>query len=310
VTAPDDDASREPPVLARLLLQAALRLAARIPPSVSRGIASLVAAAEYRLSPGRRAAVLANLDQIARSGHPLLANPADREREARSVFRSYHRHLAEFLAQRGLSRADWDERFRFEGMEVLYRAAAAGRGAVVAAAHLGNWELAGLALARFGFRVHVVTGTQWNPLLHGAVRELKERSGIAVSTPEDGFRPLLASLRRGSLVVLLVDGDVYTRGRTARFFGRAVHFPSGPALLARRSGAPLLHAHSARTDDGLRIVFDGADLPDPALPLERDLARLTDCVAAAQERNIAAHVGEWCIFRPFFGAAPARVDAA
>lgn len=297
-------------MLARLLLQAALRLAARIPPSVSRDIASLVAAAEYRLSPARRAAVLANLDQIARSGHPLLANPADREREARAVFRSYHRHLAEFLAQRQLSRAAWDERFRFEGMEVLYRAAAAGRGAVVAAAHLGNWELAGLALARFGFRVHVVTGTQWNPLLHAAVRELKERSGIAVSTPEDGFRPLLASLRGGGLVVLLVDGDVFTRGRTARFFGRAVSFPSGPALLARRAGAPLLHAHSARTEEGLRIVFDGADLPDPALPLERDLERLTARVAAAQERNIAANVGEWCIFRPFFGPLPARADAA
>lgn len=297
-------------MLARLLLQTALGVADRIPRSVCRTIADRIAAAEYRLSPARRRAVLANLGQIARAGHPALGLPADRERCARSVFQSYHRHLAEFLAQRRLTRDAWDEGFRFEGMELLYRAVAAGRGAVIAATHLGNWELAGLALARFGFRVHVVTGTQWNGLFHAAVRQLKERSGIAVSTPEEGFRPLLASLRQGGLVVLLVDGDVYTRGRPAPFFGRAVPFPSGPALLARRALAPLLHAHAARTRDGHRVVFDGADLPDPALPLERDLQRLTARVAAAQERNIAAQVEAWCIFRPFFGPEPPRADAA
>lgn len=297
-------------MLARLLLQTALGLADRIPLSVCRGIADRIAAAEYRLNPARRRAVLENLGQIARAGHPDLALPAERERCARSVFRSYHRHLVEFLAQRRLTRDAWNEDFRFEGMELLYRAAAAGRGAVIAGSHLGNWELAGLALARFGFRVHVVTGTQWNGLLHGAVRGLKERSGIAVSTPEDGFRPLLASLRQGGLVVLLVDGDVYTRGRPAPFFGRAVPFPAGPALLARRAGAPLLHAHAARAGSGHRVVFDGADLPDPALPLERDLERLTARVAAAQERNIAAQVESWCIFRPFFEPEPPRADAA
>ncbi|HYJ33907.1 MAG TPA: lysophospholipid acyltransferase family protein [Candidatus Binatia bacterium] len=305
-----DDASRETPALARILLRIALGLAGRIPPSFANAASAAVASLEYRLSPTRREAVHANLREIARAGHPLLARPADRERCARSVFRAYHRHLAEFLGQGRLSPSAWDARFRFEGTEHLYRAAAAGRGAVIAASHLGNWELGGLALARLGFRVHVVTGTQWNPLLHGAVRELKERSGIAVSTPEDGFTPLIATLRQGGLVVLLVDGDVYTRGLTARFFGRAVSFPAGPALLARRAGAPLLHAHAAREAGGHRVVFDGADLPDRAIPLGRDLERLTARVAAAQERNIAAHVGEWCIFRPFFGASGAPADAA
>lgn len=298
-------------MLARLLLHAAFALAARIPPPITRFLAGRIASAEYRLSPARRAAVLANLEAIAAAGHPRLARASDREREARRVFRSYHCSVMEFLAQRRLTAASWDRAFRFEGMDLLYGAAASGRGAVVAASHLGNWELAGLALARFGFRVHVVTGTQWNPLLHGAVRALKERSGIAVSTPEDGFVPLLETLRRGGLVILLVDGDVYTRGLPARFFGRAVRFPAGPALLARRAGVPLLHAHAARTRDAHRVVFDGVDLPDPALPLDRDLARLTSRVAEAQERNIAAHVGEWCIFRPFFRpAAGARADAA
>jgi len=282
---------------------AALGVAPRIPPRAARALASLIAAVEYRFSPRRRAAVLSNLDVIGRSGHPRLARRADRERAARSVFRSYHRFFLEFLAQRRLIRAAWDRAFRFQGMEVLYAAVARGRGAIIAAPHLGNWELGGLALARLGFRVHVVTGTQLHPLFSGAARALKEESGISVSTPGDGFVPLLETLKHGGLVVLLVDGDVYTRGVSAPFFGRRVSFPAGPALLARRSEAPLLHAHSSRRGDRHWISFDGADAPDRALSLERDLERLTGRVAAALERNVAADVAQWCIFRPFFAAA-------
>lgn len=305
MTAPDD-ASRGRSLFSHFLVRAALGICAQTPPGVARAIASLLGAAEYRFRPTRRAAVLANLAQIARSGHPKLTHRSDRERTARSVFRSYHRFVAEFFAQRSLTRARWNDFFRFQGMDRLYEAVASGKGVVITAPHLGNWELGGLALARLGFRVHVVTGTQIHPIVHAAIRSLKEESGIAVSTPEDGFLPLLETLRNGGLVVLLADGDVYRRGLPAPFFGASIPFPAGPALLARRSGAPLLHAHAARTPRGHQISFDALDFPDRALSLRRDLVRLTGRMAAEQERNIAAHVAQWCIFRPFFQ--PPRSD--
>ena len=295
----------------RLLVQFVLAIAARIPPRAARALAGVLATLEYRLSPKRRAAVLANLAAIGASGHPLLARARNRDRTARAIFRSYHRFLFEFLAQHRLATAAaWHASFRFSGMEMLYGALAQGRGAIVAAAHLGNWELAGLALARQGFQVHVVTGMQLHPLLHRGIRSLKEASGIAVSTPADGFLPLLETLRRGGVVVLLVDGDVYTRGVSTRFFGRTVPFPAGPALLARRSGAPLLHAHASRFGSTHRVSFDGIDRSDPELPLKTDVVRLTSRVAAAQERNIAAHLGQWCIFRPFFVASARKAGAS
>jgi hypothetical protein len=34
--------------------------------------------------------------------------------------------------------------------------------------------------------------------------------------------------------------------------------------------------------------------------MEEDLDRLTRRVAEVQERTIAAHLDEWCIFRPMF----------
>jgi hypothetical protein len=47
------------------------------------------------------------------------------------------------------------------------------------------------------------------------------------------------------------------------------------------------------------------DEPDLSLPLREDLLRLTSLVARTQERNIAAHVSQWCIFRPLWSAADA-----
>ena len=260
----------------------------------------LTSSLEYSLASSRRRAVQSNLDRI-------LGPTADRDRTARAIFESYHRFVLEYLGQRGLDARALDTKFRFHGMETLYAALARGRGAVVSAPHVGTWELGGLAIARLGFRVHVVTGVQFHARLTGLARHLKEKERIQVSTPRDGFRPLLRTLRGSGLVVLLTDGDVFVRSLEAEFFGGPVPFPVGPALLARRSGAALVFAHAARrTEGGHRVFFDGYELPRPELPLREDLLRLTRLVAAAQERVIAAHLDQWCVFRPLF----AERDAA
>ena len=240
----------------------------------------------------RRRAVESNLDRIQGQADPGTAL---------AIFQSYHRFLLEYLAQRSLDARAIDTHFRFRGMETLYAALERGRGAVVSAPHVGNWELAGLATARLGFRVHVVTGVQFHRRLTGLARLAKEKQRILVSTPDDGFRPLLRTLRESGLVVLLTDGDVFTRSLPTEFFGRRVPFPVGPALLARRSGAAVVHAHAERHPDGDHsVVFDGYDVPRAELPLREDLARMTQRIADAQERTIAAFLDQWCVFRPIF----------
>jgi lauroyl/myristoyl acyltransferase len=288
-------------VIPDLVLRTLSRVTSAIPPLARHALAKRTASIEYRTAPGKRAAVLQNLGAIGRAGHPAACGARERERVARAIFESYHRFLFEFLSHLGPGRPFPDREVRFRGMERLYAALTPGRGAVVAAPHLGNWELAGMALARLGFHVHVVTGVQLHARLTRAVRRLKERARIRVSTPEDGFAPLLGTLRAGGLVVLLADGNVFARSVPTPFFGRPVPFPIGPALLARRAKAPLLLGHSAR-DPVLGHVFSADEVvePDPSLPLHDDLLRLTARVARSMERNIALHLEQWCIFRPVF----------
>jgi KDO2-lipid IV(A) lauroyltransferase len=306
VTALSEDRPRQPTELPTLIFQALFSIVPTIPESTRDAVARAAARLEYGLSRTRRDAVLSNLACIAEAGHPALLDPRERDRIARSIFESYHRFLMEYFAQKALDARALDERFRFRGMELLYRALSEGRGAVICAPHLGNWELAGLALARLGFLVHVVTGIQFGDRFTRAVRAIKERQRILVSTPRDGFTPLLQSLRRGGVVVLLTDGDVFGRSLTAEFFGRPIPIPAGPALLTRRARAPLLHAHAERDRSGRHMIsFDGVECFDPSLRLDADLRRITRRVAEAQERAIATHVGQWCIFRRVFEEADA-----
>lgn len=294
-------------------MEAALTLAPTLPDSAIRSLARATARFECAFSSKRRKAVESNLTWIAGSGRLPENRSLELGRTARAIFENYHRFVLEYLAQRSLDSRALETRFRFQGMELLYAALSRGRGAVVAAPHVGNWELAGIAMARLGYLVHVVTGVQFHAGLTAAARALKDRERILVSTPHEGFRPLLRTLRRGGIVVLLADGDVFVRSLHTEFFGRRVPIPVGPALLARRARAPMLFAHAERTTScgtggmgsagraGRHVVaFDGMDAPDLGLSVKEDLLRLTRRVAEFQERTIAAHLEAWCIFRPVF----------
>ncbi len=284
-----------------LLVEAALALVPALPEPAIQSLARATSSVEYAFPSKRRRAVESNLTRIAASGKLPGGLTRPLNRTARAIFESYHRFMLEYLGQRSLDFSALETRFRFRGMEMLYGVLARGRGAVVSAPHVGNWELAGIALARLGHRVHVVTGVQFHARLTRAARTLKERERILVSTPEEGFRPLLTTLRRGGIVVLLTDGDVFVRSLETEFFGYRVPFPVGPALLSRRAWAPLLFAHAERGDSGSHVVsFDGVEAPAPELSVKEDLMRLTQRAADYQERTIAAHLDAWCVFRPVF----------
>ncbi len=290
-------------VLARSLLGIIQVLSAALPFHAQRACARAFGEIQFRISPDRRAAVLGNLEQIAAAGHAGLADPRARVRAARKMFESQYRGWLEYLgrvAPRALSRGS---EYRVIGAEHLYRAAARGRGAVLAIPHLGNWEFVGIALARLGFRIHAVAGIQLHPILTREVRALKEREGIHITTPQEGYGPLITALREGGIVALLVDGDVYSRSLSTTFFRRHTPFPAGPAILARRAGVPILHCHAVRCETGRHyFTIDGLDAPDLSLTLQEDLSRMTAGVARVLERSIATNVTQWCIFRPFWSA--------
>jgi phosphatidylinositol dimannoside acyltransferase len=289
--------------MARLLYGWLTALVHGMPLRLGYALADACTELHFRLFPSRRHAALANLAVI-------LPRASRRERMsiARRMMRSYNRMLFEFFRLPFVGRDTLLRSIQVEGREQLEQAVARGRGTVICCTHLGNWELAGVVLAHWGHTLHAVAGVQLARWLTQAVHETKAELAIRTVRPEDGFRKLLRALQHNDLVALMVDGDIYAHGTAVEFFGHEMRFPSGPAVLAQRTGALVVCGYCERVEPGrFRIVIEPA-LDPAAFP---STAALTAAIAGRAEQHIRAHLDQWCIFRPLWEGhtAPEAVPA-
>jgi KDO2-lipid IV(A) lauroyltransferase len=271
-------------------------LASSLPLWLGYLIADALTEAHVRCFPARRHAALVNLAVI-------LPGASRRERLAivRDMMRSYNRMLFEFLRLPHLGRRELLDAVEVTGREHLDQAVARRRGVIITCTHIGNWELAAVVLAHWGHTLHAVAGVQLSRWLTPAVRETRAELALNTVAPEDGFRKLLRALEHNDLVALMVDGDIFAQGQRVDLFGRELEFPSGPGVLAQRTGALVICGYCERLAPGrFRIVME-KPLDPAAFP---DTAALVNAVARTSERHIREHLDQWCIFRPLWEERP------
>ncbi len=292
--------------MSRLVFGWLTALVAGMPLGFGYALADLLTEAHFRCFPARRHAALTNL-----AAAMPRASRRERLQVVRRMMRSYNRMMFEFLRLPHLTREELLRSVEVVGRENLEQAVSRGRGVVLTSTHLGNWELAAVVLAHWGYTLHVVAGVQITRWLTPAVRETRSELAIHTVAPEDGFRKLLRALEHNDLVALMVDGDIHGHGVPVEMFGRETRFPAGPGVLAQRTGALILCGYCERVSPGrFRIVME------PALDPARfpTTAALNAAVAAASERHIREHIDQWCIFRPLWegvaGSAPEASGAA
>ena len=274
-------------------------LIASLPPWLGYALADLATGLHWYGFPARRHAVLANLAVIL-----PRASRSDRVRVGKRMMRSYNRMMYEFFRLPHMSRQHLIDSVELVGKEHLDHALARGRGVIITSAHVGNWELAAVMVAQLGYALHAVAGVQLGRWLTGAVRDTKTELSITTISPEYGFRKIIRALEHNDPVALVVDGNLYQHGQPVEWFGRETPFPAGPGVLAQRTGALVVPGISSRTALGrFRVVLEPPI--DPAA--FATTAELHQAIASAAERQIRAHLDQWCIFRPLW--APAAESA-
>lgn len=267
-------------------------LAAHLPERALQRAARRLGAVLARLPLARRRIALANL-AIA---FPLLDGSARRRILSASL--GYWVQTALELAacaERVISAEQLRRRVDIQGLAHLEQALARGRGVIAMTAHFGNFPWIPLALAARGYPVAAVykEANDFVPDFFGrimqdyGVRPIRvvgrERAGLA--------RPILAALREGRIVLMHMDQST-ANGVPVPFFGRPAWTPTGPVVLARRSGAPIVPMFMHHRGDGHRLAIQapyplgqGAD----EAALHKDLQRLS----AVIERAVRAEPEEW-----------------
>ncbi|TPG31708.1 phosphatidylinositol mannoside acyltransferase [Mycobacterium hodleri] len=207
----------------------------------------------------------------------------------------------------------WREAFRLPSMnhQVLVRrldeasiggehvAAAlnAGRGAILALPHSGNWDMAGLWLTNTHGRFATVAERLKPESLYERFVDYRESLGFEVLPLTGGSRPpfdiLTERLRGNGLVCLMSDRDLTKSGVRVNLFGEPTMLPAGPAKLALATGAALLPAHSHfEPDVAVTSISPRLDTSSG------DVTTITQMLADQFGTNIAAHPADWHMMQP------------
>ncbi len=186
----------------------------------------------------------------------------------------------------------------FAGKEHIAAALDAGRGAVLALPHSGNWDMAGVWLVWKHGTFTTVNERLKPESLYNRFIAYRESLGFEMLPLTGGERPpfevLAERLRDNRPVCLMADRDLSRNGVQVDFFGEPTRMPAGSAKLAIETGADLMAGaqlvHRARL---------GIQRARRRWTRRRgDVAVITQSLADQFARNIAAHPADWHMMQP------------
>ncbi|WP_102141131.1 phosphatidylinositol mannoside acyltransferase [Mycobacterium hubeiense] len=182
-------------------------------------------------------------------------------------------------------------------IERVWAALDAGRGAVLALPHSGNWDMAGVWLVQNHGRFTTVAERLKPESLYNRFIAYRESLGFEVIPHSGGERPpfeiLCDRLRDNGIVCLMAERDLTRTGVQVDFFGEPTRMPAGPAKLALETGAALFPVHCWYEPQGWGMrVYPELDTSSG------DVGVITQALADRFAVNIAAHPEDWHMLQP------------
>jgi KDO2-lipid IV(A) lauroyltransferase len=264
------------------------RLVCHMPQSLRRNLGLLIGRLCWPLVPAKRRRM--SINNISRAfGMP--------EEQAAAVAKAsgvrFGPMFMEVLHMPRLNKENINQYVTLEGSEHLEAALARGRGAVLATAHSGNWEILGASLAMHGFPLVAVVQRQTNAAMDQFINEYRTKAGMHV-TYKQGVREMVKLMGDGKIVGLLMDQDNHSSGVFVEFFGRLASTPQGAAALARINDAPIVPAFITENPDGShRAIIHPPVFVEKTDDRTEDIRHTTQMLTAIVEAHIRQHPEEW-----------------
>jgi Kdo2-lipid IVA lauroyltransferase/acyltransferase len=271
-----------------------------------RVIGNCLGSAFYRCSKRYRDVALKNL----RAAYADEMSEAEIESTAREVFRHFAREALQFFYVLSLSREQIDAAVELVGIEHLDGALAHGNGCVVITAHYGNWEMLARKLVISGYKANVIARDSDDPGITGITTRIRESGGYRVFDKDQPIIGAYRALKSNEILGILPDQNDFG-GISADFFGRPALTAPGPAVLALKSGAPIVPMFCERVADGkYRATAYPALVFEPTGQGEADIAELTRMVNAAIETEVRRNPSQWLWLHDRWKLPPEAKNAA
>jgi Kdo2-lipid IVA lauroyltransferase/acyltransferase len=255
---------------------------------------SLTGVQRFGRGLGRTIWRLSRRDRGRALGHLAIAFPErsleERTKMARGCFLHQGVNLAEclwLLTHRPEHVRPLIEVHGLDAVELLRKT---GRPMVILTGHCGNWELLACVLNLVGLPVKAIGREMDSSQLNDLLVEIRSRFGT--ETIQRGgsaaARQLLAAMRGGGVVGMLIDQDTDVEGVWVPFFGKLANTPVAAARMALKMNAVVVPTFIERLEDGRhRVTFQ------PMAELPPDEKAATALMTAAIEAQIRRRPEQW-----------------
>ena len=204
---------------------------------------------------------LARLRRVGQQNLAMaLPEKPEEEREAilRRVYRNLGYQMAEFCLMAGYTRERASTFIHYQGFEHYSAAMDRGKGVFVLTGHLGAWELSSFYHSLMGYPMDMVIRRLDNPLIDTFVNNIRCLHGNRVLHKDDFARGLIASMRAGRAVGVLMDTNMTPpQGVFVPFFGVLACTASGIARIVEKTGAAVIPGFLLwqETEQSYKLVF-------------------------------------------------------
>jgi len=271
-------------------------LMGRVPVPIARGLVSFMLQLSFVLVPKKRHYVNDNF------AHVLGRPPGSLEvkRRALAAYRSYARYVVELMRLPRLTddqAAALVDTSTLLPLEAYWKAS--GKGLILTSPHIGNLEGVARGIARHGWPIAAIADDTSFPELFELLRAQRKAWGVTL-IPWRNLRDLFGVLRRNEILALIIDWGYRAEDIPVRMFGAWTTLPAGPAALAAKTGAPIVHIAIRRSADGRTYEVNHSEPIEVSSSDPAELRRATQAIADALAATIAAAPEQWYSFKPLW----------
>lgn len=186
----------------------------------------------------------------------------------------------------------------FENFHYLQDVLKEGKGAILVSGHIGNFPLMLLRLVQEGVPTSVILRSARDEIIEKDFEKLRSENGLKsiYSMPRAAcVTATLRALRKNECVFIPCDQNFGTKGGVfIDFFGRKAATPTGAAVFAMRTGAPIVPIFTHRyKDDVHKVIVEKPFYLETKLSDDEAIYNCMEKITRMIEADIRRYPSEW-----------------
>lgn len=256
----------------------------------SRRLSPLLASLFFYLIPIRKSTTIENL----KNAFPDFSNKKIKK-IAFNCFNSFCITLIEILYMPGMQESEIKKQVNCINSKLIKDKYNEQKGVILLSAHFGNWEYVATSVAmQLNISFSVVIKGQRNPYVTDWMNRVRTKWNNQVIPLGISIRQIYRRLKDKKIVAMVADQRGPQEAIKVNFFGKDVSVHTGPAILALKTGAPILYGIPVRQSDfsyeTVMTEISVENLPDS---LEEKIKELSQRHMSYLETYIRKNPEQW-----------------